>query len=214
MIDIKIVRENPELLKDALQRRNMDTAVVGQLAQLDETWRAKLTRVEELKAERNAVSKEIGAIKDKTEREGKIVEMRKVGDQISAMDEEVKAIEQQLQDLIATVPNLVDASVPLGPDESGNVVTRVVGEKPQYDFEPQPHWELGPKLGIIDFDQGVKITGSRFLRAERRRRAPAARLDRLDAGPARAPRLSGKIPALHGQGRNLVCFRAAPQVCR
>ena len=95
MIDIKIVRDNPQLLKDALERRHMDTAVVDQLADLDEEWRAKLTRVEELKAERNTVSKEIGKIKDKEEREKKIAEMRAVGDKITAMDEEVKGIEEK-----------------------------------------------------------------------------------------------------------------------
>lgn len=162
MIDIKIIRENPQVLKDALERRQMDTVVVDQLAQFDEEWRVKLTRVEELKAERNTVSKEIGKIKDKDEREEKIKAMRAVGDQIAVMDEEVKVIEQKLQDLIATVPNLPVKEVPLGVDESENVVTRVVGEKPEFDFEPLPHWELGPKLGIIDFEQGVKITGSRF----------------------------------------------------
>ena len=162
MIDIKIVRDDPQLLKDSLERRQMDTAVVDELAELDEKWRAQLTKVEELKAERNVVSKEIGKVKDKAERDAKIAAMREVGDQIAQMDEEVKAIEQQLQDLIETVPNLVDETVPLGKDETENVVVRQVGKQPEYDFEPLPHWELGPKLDIINFDQGVKITGSRF----------------------------------------------------
>ena len=162
MIDIKIVRENPQLLKDALERRNMDISVVDELARIDEEWRAKLTQVEDLKAERNAASKEIGATKDKAEREQKIAAMREVGDRITAMDEEVKGLEDKVQALIETIPNIPDESVPLGKDESENIVLRTVGEKPTYDFEPLPHWELGPKLGIIDFDQGVKITGSRF----------------------------------------------------
>ena len=162
MIDIKIVRENPQLLKDALERRNMDISVVDELARIDEEWRARLTQVEDLKAERNAASKEIGATKDKAEREQKIAAMREVGDRIAAMDEEVKGLEENVQALIETIPNLPDESVPLGKDESDNIVLRTVGEKPNFDFEPLPHWELGPKLGIIDFDQGVKITGSRF----------------------------------------------------
>jgi seryl-tRNA synthetase len=162
MIDIKIVRENPQLLKAALERRHMDISVVDQLARMDEEWRVKLTQVEDLKAERNAASKEIGATKDKAEREQKIAAMREVGDRITDMDEEVKTIEQQIQAVIETIPNIPDESVPLGKDESENIVLRTVGEKPSYDFEPLPHWELGPKLGIIDFDQGVKITGSRF----------------------------------------------------
>ncbi len=162
MIDIKIIRETPQLLKDALQRRNMDAAIVDQVAQLDESWRAKLTQVEDLKAERNAVSKEIGTIKDKDAREQKIAEMRAVGDKIAQMDEEVKNIETQVKALIETIPNIPDESVPLGKDESENQVVKTFGEKPHYDFEPLPHWDLGPKLGILDFDQGVKITGSRF----------------------------------------------------
>jgi seryl-tRNA synthetase len=118
--------------------------------------------VEDLKAERNAVSKEIGNIKDKEAREKKIAEMRAVGDKIAQMDEEVKNVEAQVKALIETIPNIPDESVPLGKDESDNPVVKTFGEKPHYDFEPLPHWDLGPKLGILDFDQGVKITGSRF----------------------------------------------------
>jgi len=162
MIDIKIVRENPKMLKEALQRRHMEDAVVDQLSRMDEKWRSLLTTVEELKAERNTVSKAIGSIKDTSERESKIEEMRALGERISQMDDEVRGVEQKLNDLLVTVPNLPHADVPLGKDESENVVKRVEGEKPQFDFEPLPHWELGPKLGIIDFEQGVKITGSRF----------------------------------------------------
>ena len=200
MIDIKIIRETPQLLKDALQRRNMDAAIVDQVAQLDESWRARLTQVEDLKAERNAVSKEIGNIKDKDAREKKIAEMRAVGDKIAQMDEEVKNVEAQVKALIETIPNIPDESVPLGKDESENRVVKTFGDKPHYDFEPLAHWDLGPKLGILDFDQGVKITGSRFYVLNGAGRAPAARADRLDAGPAPAAGLSGKIYALHGQG--------------
>lgn len=162
MIDIKIVREHPQRLKASLKRRRMDDAVVDELAGLDESWRAKLTQVEVLKAERNAASKAIAASQNAGEREEKIKAMRAVGDQIAMLDAEVKRIEAELQELIANVPNLVDAAVPDGDDESANLVTRVVGEKPAFDFEPLPHWELGTRLGILDFDQGVKITGSRF----------------------------------------------------
>jgi seryl-tRNA synthetase len=162
MIDIRTVRENPELLKDGLKRRQMETEVVDTLARLDEQRRDLLTHAEVLKAERNKVSKEISTIKDKAEREAKIAAMRGVGDQIEELDAKIKAVEDELDGLIATVPNIPNASVPLGKDESENQVVRIVGEKPEYPFEPLPHWELGPQLGIIDFDQGVKITGSRF----------------------------------------------------
>jgi len=135
---------------------------VDTLSKLDITWRAKLTEAEELKAERNKASKAIGKTKDKAEREAKIAKMRKVGDRISALDEEVKVVEKEMNDLIATIPNILDENVPLGKDENDNVVVRQVGEIPVFDFKPQPHWDLGPALGIMDFEQGVKITGSRF----------------------------------------------------
>ena len=162
MIDINIVRDNPNVLKKSLEKRQMDPSVVDTLSKLDITWRAKLTEAEELKAERNKASKAIGKTKDKAEREAKIAKMRKVGDRISALDEEVKVVEKEMNDLIATIPNILDENVPFGKDENDNVVVRQVGEIPAFDFKPQPHWDLGPALGIMDFEQGVKITGSRF----------------------------------------------------
>ena len=162
MIDINIVRNKPEILKKSLEKRQMDSSIVDQLAELDEKWRAILTETEVLKAERNKVSKKIGKIKDKSDRGQKIVEMRMVGEKITALDVKVKEIEKSLNDLIATTPNILDESVPLGKDETVNKVMRQVGEKPTYDFKPLPHWELGPNLDIINFEQGVKITGSRF----------------------------------------------------
>ena len=162
MIDINIVRDHPEIIKLSLEKRQMDPSVIDELFELDVKWRAKLTEAEVLKAERNTVSKEISKVKDKAERENKIEEMRSVGEKITALDSDVKEIELELNGLIATIPNVVDDLVPLGKDESENVVVRQVGEIPSYDFEPVPHWDLGPNLGIIDFEQGVKITGSRF----------------------------------------------------
>jgi seryl-tRNA synthetase len=162
MIDINLIRKNPKIIKESLEKRQMNPAVVDQLGELDEKWRAALTETEVLKAERNKVSKEISNVKEKAEREKKISEMRKVGDKISSLDEKVKIIETSLNNLIATVPNVLDDSVPFGKDETENKVVRQVGNIPKYDFKPLPHWELGPNLGIMDFEQGVKITGSRF----------------------------------------------------
>ncbi len=162
MIDINIVRDNPKVLKESLEKRQMDAGVVDTLSRLDVDWRAKLTQAEVLKADRNKVSKEISKINDKTEREAKIAEMRAVGDQISALEEDVKVLEENLNGLIATIPNIVDESIPVGKDEHDNVVVRQEGEIPTFAFTPQPHWDLGLALGIIDFEQGVKITGSRF----------------------------------------------------
>ena len=162
MLDINLIRENPKLVEDALLKRNMDVSVVAELVDLDLQRRTFLQEVETLKAERNRVSKEIGTSKDKAEREEKIASMRDVGDKIAALDEQVRAVEEKLGDLISNVPNLPDPLTPLGKDESENLVVRNVGEIPTFDFEPKPHWDLGPESGLINFDQGVKITGSRF----------------------------------------------------
>lgn len=162
MLDINLVRENPDFVREALTKRNMDTAVVDELLILDEERRKALAEVENLKAERNRVSKEIGRSKDKEEREAKITAMREVGDQIAALDEKVKEVEGRLNDAISGVPNIPGDITPLGKDEHENVVIREHGQIPTFDFEPKAHWDLGPELGIINFDQGVKITGSRF----------------------------------------------------
>jgi len=162
MIDINIVRNKPEVLKEGLKKRGIDPSTVNELAQQDEKWRSLLTESEELKAERNRVSKEIGATKDKAEREEKIAEMRGVADHIGELDEQVREIEENLNSQMATIPNIPHNNVPEGKDESENVVIRTVGGKAEFEFQPKPHWELGPELGILDFEQGVKITGSRF----------------------------------------------------
>lgn len=174
MLDINLVRENPQIVRAALVRRNMDDGVVTELMRLDVDRRALLAEVESLKAERNRVSKEIGTTKDKTERDEKIAAMRSVGDQITRLDDKVRQVEANLQSLISSVPNIPDEITPYGKDESENVVIRTIGDKPQFDFEPQPHWQLGPQLGILNFDQGVKITGSRFYVLS----GPGARLQR------------------------------------
>jgi len=162
MIDIRLVREEPQTVREGMHKRNLDASVVDELLAIDEQRRQKLQEVETLKAERNTVSREIGKIKDKTERDARIADMKVVSDRISALDEEVRAIEESQHVLILGIPNIPLPQVPVGKDESENVVLRTVGKKPTYDFEPLPHWQLGPQLGILDFERGVKITGSRF----------------------------------------------------
>jgi seryl-tRNA synthetase len=162
MLDINLVRENPDVVREALTKRHMATTVVDDLLRLDANRRAFLQEVETLKAERNRVSKEIGQIKDKEEREAKIEAMRVVGDRIGVLDSQVRDVDTALTDIISGVPNIPDELTPLGADENENVLLRMHGEKPMFDFEPKPHWDLGPQLGMINFEQGVKITGSRF----------------------------------------------------
>jgi seryl-tRNA synthetase len=162
MIDINLIREKPDTVRQALLARQMDASPVDRVLQLDEQRRALIQQTEVLKAERNQVSKEISKMKDATARHEKIEAMRSVGDRIAALDEELRRVQNQLDELMAYIPNLPDPRTPLGKDEHDNVVIKTVGEIPRFDFEPKPHWDLGPALGIIDFEQGVKITGTRF----------------------------------------------------
>jgi seryl-tRNA synthetase len=162
MLDINIIREQPDLVRKALADRQMETTPVDQILELDLKRRQTIQESESLKAERNAVSKEIGKAKAPTERQVKIEAMRQVGEHISQLDEALRKIEAELNAILAGIPNLPDNRSPYGKDEGENVVLSGVGEIPEYDFQPKAHWDLGPALGIIDFDQGVKITGSRF----------------------------------------------------
>ncbi len=162
MIDINLIREATDRVRQAMAVRQMESTLVDQALELDEKRRLLIQEVETLKAERNAASKEIGRMKDPTERQAKIEAMRLVGDRITALDESLREVEGQLDGVMALIPNIPDPSTPLGKDENENVLIKTVGELPKYSFEPKPHWELGPALGIIDFEQGVKITGSRF----------------------------------------------------
>ena len=162
MLDINFIRENPETVCAAMHIRQLDAAPVERVLALDEQRRAIIQQVEQLKAERNAVSKEIGRTKDPTERQTKIEAMRAVGERIEELDGQLREVENQLNAELAIIPNIPDPRVPLGKDDSENVVLKTVGEPRAFDFTPKPHWELGPALGIINFEQGVKITGSRF----------------------------------------------------
>ena len=174
MLDLNLIRENPNLVRTSLKNRQLDDSSVDEILRLDEKRRSLLTQVESLKAERNAVSKEIGKMKEAVEREQKIAAMRAVGDRIAALDKEVADVEAELQRLTSALPNIPDERTPIGASEDENVVLRTVGQLPEFDFEPKPHWELGPALGIIDFERGTKITGSRFYVLS----GPGARLQR------------------------------------
>jgi seryl-tRNA synthetase len=162
MININLLREQPEVLRKALADRQTDISPVDAVLELDEQRRATIQEVETLKAERNKVSKEIGRMKDPAERQAKIEAMRSVGEQISELDDRLRVVDEQLNNILANIPNIPDSRTPYGKDEDENVVLRTVGEIPEFEFEPKPHWEIGTDLGIINFDQGVKITGSRF----------------------------------------------------
>ncbi|WP_129627506.1 serine--tRNA ligase [Candidatus Oscillochloris fontis] len=163
MLDIKLIREQPDLVRAGLRRRGDNPAQVDAILALDERRRALIKEVEVLKAERNVVSKEISKLRDAIEREAKISAMRVVGDRIADLDRQISADEAEFNRLLLWLPNLPHADVPDGSTEHDNVVVRVEGEPRQFDFSPKPHWELGEALGIIDFERGVKLSGSRFF---------------------------------------------------
>ncbi|HEY67113.1 MAG TPA: serine--tRNA ligase [Thermoflexia bacterium] len=162
MLDIALIREQPELVKAALLSRNEDPTQVDTILTLDAQRRELLKEVEALRAERNRVSKEIGRLQDRAERERLIAEMRQVGTRIRTLEAQLRQVEPDLRMAMLEMPNLPHASVPVGPDETHNVVVREWGEMREFDFEPIPHWDLGPELGILDFERGVKLSGSRF----------------------------------------------------
>jgi seryl-tRNA synthetase len=159
MLSMQFIRENPALVREALGKRQSSEDIDDILA-FDERRRSLLTEVEALRARRNEVSREIGKTGERPPQ--LIEEMRQIGERIKGVDEQLKEIEEQLNDLLLRVPNIPHPSVPTGKDESGNIEVRSWGEARKLDFTPKPHWELGESLGIIDFERGSKLSGTRF----------------------------------------------------
>ncbi len=165
MLDIRYMREHREDVLAAMTALNAGDAPVQRALDLDERRRQILARVEVLRAERNSGSKQIGQLMREGKRaEGQALQARMsaVGEEIKALDEELTRVEADLQDAMLRIPNLPHPSVPVGKDETENVVVRTEGTPRTFDFAPLPHWELGTQLGILDFDRGVKLSGTRF----------------------------------------------------
>jgi seryl-tRNA synthetase len=162
MLDIRLIREQPDYVKQQLARFDFDTTLVDRVLSFDERRRALLREVEDLKAQRNTVSKEISKLKDAAERETKIAAMRQVGDRIGALDKEVAQVEEGQRAAMLEIRNMPHPDVPDGKDDSENPVIYQEGEERLLDFPARPHWELAESLGIISFEQGVKLAGSRF----------------------------------------------------
>jgi seryl-tRNA synthetase len=163
MLDIKLIREQPEFVKEGIRRRGDDPALVDEVLRLDARRRELLGEVERLKAEKNAASKAIGKIKDPAERAQQIAAMRAQDDRIPELDKNTAEVESALSQLMLVLPNLPHPDVPTGTSEEDNIILRTEGEPREFDFTPRPHWELGEELGIIDFERGVKLSGSRFF---------------------------------------------------
>jgi seryl-tRNA synthetase len=162
MLDINLIREQPDLVRSAMHDLNAE-APIDEILVLDARRRETLKELEALRAERNTVSKEIGRSKDQEERQAKIERMRAVGDRIKALEADLKTVDAALGSAMLQVPNLPAPEVPVGPGEEHNVVVREEGQARVFDFEPVPHWDLGPTLDIIDFERGVKLSGTRFF---------------------------------------------------
>ena len=166
MLDIKRIRQNPQELKDALISRNKDASVVDDFLAKDEQRRALMAEVEEKKAVRNQTSKKIGLAKKEGASEAETAaimeEMRRLGDEIAAADQDIAELETAMNDFLMSVPNIPHKSVPLGKDDSENVEQRRWGTPREFGWEPKPHWDIGTDLHILDFDAAAKISGARF----------------------------------------------------
>lgn len=162
MLDLKFVRTNPEVVKEALLKRNADINLDGFLSE-EEKRRQVLFKVETLKAERNKVSEEVARLKKNGENaEELIINMRKVGEQIRELEDSLREIEQKMEEVLYLIPNIPHESVPVGRDENDNLEVRRWGTPPKFDFEPLAHFELGEQLDILDFARAGKVTGTRF----------------------------------------------------
>lgn len=161
MLDMKFIRENPELVKEGLAKKN-DSVDIDKILQLDESRREIIRQVEKLKADKNKVSAEVAQKKRAGEvADELIVEMRKVGENISALDNDLKQVEVDLKNLLIWIPNMPHASVPIGGEDDMELV-REWGEKPNQNFKVLPHWEIGEKLNILDIAAATKLSGSGF----------------------------------------------------
>lgn len=173
MLDQRYIRENMELAEQRLATRGAGIDL-SPFKELDSRRRDLLQQAESLKATRNQVSEEISRVKDKSQVQDRIAEMREVSQRIKGYDEELRGLEEEIAQLLLILPNFPSTTTPIGKDESDNIEIRRWGTVPSFSFEPQAHWDLGERLGILDFERGAKLTGARFTLYK----AAGARLER------------------------------------
>ena len=162
MLDIKILRQNPEIIKDALKKRNNDLDI-DPAVELDKKRREILVDVERKKASQNEISKKIPQMKKNGENTDEIFkEMKELSNNIKELDEQVRRIDEELRDFMLRIPNIPNESCPIGADDSENEEQRRFGEPIKFDFEPKAHWDIGTDLDILDFERGTKVAGTRF----------------------------------------------------
>jgi len=162
MLDLKLIRENPELVKQAIAAKQ-EKCDIDAILRIDIKRRGLIGEKEQLEAQKNKASKEIAeAKKAGRNAESLVAEMRRVGEKIAQLTEELKRVENELQKLLLTVPNIPHPDVPIGVDEKANQIIRVVGQQKKFSFQPRPHWEVGEIIGGLDIPRGAKISGSGF----------------------------------------------------
>ncbi|HEX4031769.1 MAG TPA: serine--tRNA ligase [Terracidiphilus sp.] len=164
MLDMGFVRGNLELVEAKLRARGADpAALLGDFRALDQSRRAAITTAEQLKARRNELSQQVGALKKSGQDATAVMEeTRTLKDKLDELDKAAAALDEQLRMALARVPNLTRDEVPTGTSEADNVVVKTWGERKSYDFEPKPHWEIGEALGILDLERAAKLSGARF----------------------------------------------------
>jgi len=162
MLDIRAIRERPEFFRDELAKVGYRAEELAVLLAADERRRRLIHDVERRRAERAKGSREIGKIADVAARAAAVAEMKRAGEELGRLEKELSEAEAEFERLSLEVPNLPHPAVPIGRDERDNRVVSTIGDEPRFDFTPRPHWEIGPELGVLDFERGVKISGSRF----------------------------------------------------
>ena len=162
MLDVNVIRSNPDMIRTMIRNRNRDESILDRFLEADSEWRALTDENNRLRKTRNDVSLEISKMPKGEEKDKKIAEMRTVGDKIKANDDRMAELEEIRQDCVLNIPNIPHESVPIGKDDTENVVVYEAGEKRKFDFKPKEHWELAEDLDIIDFDRGTKVAGSGF----------------------------------------------------
>lgn len=164
MLDIKLLRANFAEVKEKLQHRGEDLTDLGKFEDLDQRRRDLIVEAEQLKSKRNEVSQQVAALKrEKANADHLILEMREVGDRIKVLDEELRSVEETLDLLLMSIPNIPHETVPIGESEDENVEIRKWGQVRDFEFEAKPHWDVADHLGILDFERAGKVTGSRFV---------------------------------------------------
>ena len=161
MLDVNIIRKEPEKIREMLINRNLSDEVLNRFLETDGEWKSLMDRGNRLRQERNAVSAEIPKLSGEEKKE-RIDAMKVVSDEIKRIESETIRLALIRDDCVLNIPNIPHPSVPVGKDASDNVVVCEWGNKREFDFKPKEHFEIGEDLDIIDFERGVKIAGSGF----------------------------------------------------